>query len=74
MTLIPREHLEKKKIQIDLSGPEGNAFAILGLAGKLCKELGLDYQEFHEEATSGDYSKLIGVFEEWFGEFVDIYV
>ena len=31
-----------KKMTIDLTGPQGNAFYLLGLASKLCKQLELD--------------------------------
>ena len=31
-----------KKITIDLTGPQGNAFYLLGTAMKLCKQIGLN--------------------------------
>ena len=36
----PRKELEYKKLEIDLSGPEGNAHVMVGLAAKLGKQLG----------------------------------
>ena len=35
---------EPRKQVIDLTGPQGNAFYLLGLASKLCKELKADEQ------------------------------
>lgn len=36
--IIPREEMDKK-IKIDLSGPQGNAFYLIGLARKLYRQL-----------------------------------
>lgn len=57
-------------IVVDLNGPQGNAFAMLGLAKQLSKQLGYDFQDIQKEMTSGDYEKLIEVFDEYFGEYV----
>ena len=34
--MITNKRPQKKKIEIDLQGPEGNAFALLGIAKDLC--------------------------------------
>lgn len=65
-----REKGDPKPIIIDLNGPEGNAFALLGLAIKLSKELELDGDEILEEMKSGDYENLIQVFDSYFGNYV----
>lgn len=60
---------------IDLSGPQGNAFYLLGLADKLGKELDKSSEErrqIQERMTSGDYSNLVAVFEEEFGDLVTL--
>jgi len=61
------------RIQIDLSGPEGNAFALLGYARKLSRQLGLNGDNIHAEMIAADYDNLIQVFEKHFGEYVDLY-
>jgi hypothetical protein len=61
------------KIQIDLSGPQGNAFYLLGIAKQLAKQLEFDYSEIKAEMTSGDYENLIQVFDSYFGSFVNLY-
>ena len=64
---------------IDLRGPEGNAFAILGLAKNLCSQLKeadperYDWDKINTEMTSSDYKNLVNTFEEYFGDYVTIY-
>jgi hypothetical protein len=68
-----KERLEK--MVIDLTGPDGNAFVLLGIASKLGKQLELDQERREEiriEMTSGDYENLIKVFDENFGDYVDL--
>ena len=59
-----------KQLVIDLTGPEGNAFVLLGYAKKLASQLGLNYDIIRTEMTSGDYENLIQVFDKYFGEYV----
>ena len=65
-----REKQPQKEIVIDLTGPDGNAFALMGYARRLAKQLGLDSEEIISNMMSGDYENLLEVFEENFGEFV----
>ena len=68
-----KERLEK--MVIDLTGPDGNAFVLLGIASNLGKQLELDQERREEiriEMTSGDYENLIKVFDENFGDYVDL--
>lgn len=60
------------KITIDLTGPQGNAFWLLGYANKLGKHLGLNSGQIEKEMTSGDYENLIKVFDKYFGSVVDL--
>ena len=55
---------------IDLTGPDGNAFALLGFAKNFANQLKLDFNEINAEMTSGDYENLIEVFDKHFGSFV----
>lgn len=64
---------EKKGIEIDLTGPEGNAFVLLGYASKFAKQLGLDNDKIQDEMTSGDYENLVNTFDKYFGKFVTLY-
>jgi len=61
-----------KKQVIDLTGPEGNAFFLLGTASNLCKRLDMDDESVLEEMKSGDYENLIETFDKYFGELIDL--
>lgn len=60
-------------IEIDLTGPQGNAFFLLGTASNLAKQLELDGSKIVEEMKSGDYENLLQVFDRHFGSFVTLY-
>tara|TARA_B100000929_G_C15394127_1_gene382205 strand:- start:193 stop:468 length:276 start_codon:yes stop_codon:yes gene_type:complete len=60
----------KNEIVIDLTGPDGNAFALMGYAKRYAKDLGLDYKTIIAEMTTGDYENLVQVFDNHFGEYV----
>lgn len=60
-------------IEIDLTGPQGNAFYLLGTAKNLAKQLGLDSKKIMEEMMSGDYENLLQVFDKNFGSIVTLY-
>ena len=61
------------KIEIDLTGPQGNAYYILGVAKNLCRQVGIPFKPLMDEMTSGDYENLIKVFDDKFGSFVTMY-
>ena len=68
-----REKNYREEIVIDLTGPAGNAFALMGNANRLAKMLGYSEEEkdkLLEDMQSGDYENLIQVFEDHFGSFV----
>jgi hypothetical protein len=66
----------RSKIELDLTGPQGNAFVVLGTVQRLMKTL-----KFHEaqiktvkaEMMSGDYEHLIATAEKHFGKYIDFY-
>ena len=64
---------QKSSIEIDLTGPDGNAFVLIGKASNLAKQLGLDKDAIQKEMMSGDYEHLVSVFDKHFGEFVTLY-
>ena len=55
---------------IDLTGPEGNAFCLMGYARRFAGQLGLDSRKICEEMMAGDYENLVNVFDQYFGDFV----
>jgi len=63
-------------IVIDLTGPQGNAFYLIGTAKKLWKQLGHtkeDVESNTKRMTSGDYDNLINYFDSEFGDYVTLY-
>ena len=71
--MILEKPQQSKKPEIDLTGPDGNAFILMGLAKGWCKQLGLDYPKVKEEMISGDYTHLLSVLEKHFGDYVIFY-
>ena len=65
--------LKNRTIEIDLTGPMGNAFHLIAVAGNLAKQLGLSKKEIQDEMTSGDYDNLLDVFDGYFGDYVILY-
>ena len=57
---------------IDLSGPDGNAFALMGHAKNLARQIGLDSRQILKEMQSGDYDNLVNVFDKYFGSVVEL--
>lgn len=63
--------------QLDLRGPDGNAFALLGYARDYGGQLGWTADEIKavtDEMTSGDYRNLVKVFDRHFGMIVELVV
>ena len=73
MAIKNKKIRKNKKIEIDLTGPDGNAFVLLGYAKRLSRELDLDHKQILDEMMGGDYENLINVFDKYFGDFVDLY-
>lgn len=68
--MIREKQKQTGPIIIDLTGPDGNAFALMGYAKQFAKQLGIDSQPIIKEMMSGDYENLLEVFDNTFGEFV----
>jgi len=63
-------------IEIDLTGPQGNAFFLLGTASKLGRQLGWDRDEIEillRQMRRSDYENLVNTFDKYFGDFVTLY-
>ena len=65
-----RNKQPQSEIVIDLTGPDGNAYALLAYAKNYTKQLGLNWDKIRTEMTSGDYENLLQVFDGYFGSFV----
>ena len=74
--MIKKKETQRKGIEIDLTGPDGNAYVLLGLANRWAKELQFSdsyRKEMLEEMKSSDYENLIKVFDDNFGSIVTLY-
>ena len=60
--------MSKTNLKLNLEGVDGNAFCVLGHAMRTLRQnhkMEL-WDEFHAEATSGDYNKLLCTLSDWF--------
>ena len=70
MAILKKDTIKKQVI--DLTGPQGNAFYLLGVAMKLSKDIGLDLDAVLEDLKGGDYEHLITRFDYHFGFIFDL--
>ncbi len=69
--MIRKPTVEKNIINLD--GPDGNANVLLGIASRLCSEVGYAADEKEimlKRMMSGDYKNLVKTFDEYFGGYV----
>ena len=71
MAVVKREEYTQPRV-LDLAGPEGNAYVLLGIAHGLLEEQGMDPDMYITMMKSGDYGNLVRLFNELFGEFFTI--
>ena len=55
---------------IDLTCPEGNAWALMAYAQDFAKQLNFNSKEILDEMQSDDYENLVSVFDKYFGDYV----
>ena len=60
----------QKELVIDLTGPDGNAFALMAFAKRLAEQLGMNYHVIIDEMKQGDYEHLVKTFDFHFGDYV----
>ena len=72
MAILSSDNRQNVRPVVDLKSPQGNAYYLLGYARKLSKQLEINFHLVEQEMTSGDYKNLIKVFDEYFGDFVDL--
>ena len=71
-----KEKPRSAPIEIDLTGPEGNAFCLLGIAQNLCGQLGYDKlktERILREMRLTDYEGLLYTFDREFGTLVTMW-
>ena len=56
------------EIEVELTGQDGNAFAIMGVVKRALKQAGVSGEEqdlYFQESTSGDYDHLLQTAMRW---------
>lgn len=74
--IIDKKRASKQYIEIDLNGPDGNAFALIGITMNVLKQLKRDSTErdkIRKEMMSGDYENLLQVMEREIGPWIVMY-
>jgi hypothetical protein len=71
--MIVNNSPKKNKIEIDLKGPQGNAFVLLGIAKDLSNKFGYDWEFIYAEMTESDYEWLIQTMDSYFGDHIILY-
>ena len=73
MTIKSINEKPHSEIEIDLTGPDGNAYALMAYARSWSKQLGYNAERILEDMQSSDYDHLIAVMEKNFGDIVTFY-
>lgn len=63
-------------MKIDISGPQGNAFAIMSIAECMGRQLNRpedEIRKINDQMMSGDYTNVLRVFNREYGSVVDLY-
>ena len=57
---------------VDLTGPDGNAFALIGMVYEICEEIDRNPNRIVRDMKSGDYENLVEVFKQSFEHLVEL--
>lgn len=72
--MLHKENLKPGKIVIDLAGPQGNVFVLIGIAVDIARATRcLPVKEVQAEMMSGDYEHAVRYMNSMFGDVVDFY-
>jgi|TARA_R100000479_G_C6215558_1_gene139752 hypothetical protein len=64
---------KKSYMEMDLTGPEGNVYVLIGTAMNLARQFGYDDEMIKEQMMSGDYENAVQTFDKHFGDYVTLY-
>jgi len=68
ITRLERNKMPKYNVQVQLSGEDGNAFAIIAKVNRALRNAGATPEEmsqYQQESMSGDYDNLLRVASDW---------
>ena len=72
MAIKNKKDIPPYPILIDLTGPDGNVFVLMGRAMQYARQLDLDGDKIINEMQSSDYENAVQVFDKYFGSFVTL--
>ena len=67
-----KKKTESREIVIDLTGPDGNVFVLMGRAKQYAKQLDLNGDLIIRDMMSSNYEHAVKVFDSHFGSFVTL--
>ena len=76
MTIRSRAEMPMKKLEIDLQGPEGNAYVLMSYAQRGGRQLGYSEHRIRciiDEMKLTTYEGLLHTFDREFGQFVTLW-
>jgi hypothetical protein len=71
--ILKKEDRKQGKIEIDLTGPDGNAYVLMGYANRWATDMGYSKEKkdaIIADMTSSDYEHLLEVIDKHFGKYV----
>ena len=74
--ILSREEMPVRPIEIDLNGPEGNAYVLMGYANRLGRQLGFSQKKIDDiikVMMLTNYEGLLHTFDLYFGDYVVMY-
>jgi len=74
--IVSRDQMPRRPIEIDLNGPEGNAYALMAYARRLGRQLGFSNKKIDgiiKVMMLTNYEGLLHTFELYFGDHVIMY-
>lgn len=72
--MLHKGDIKPGKIVIDLAGPNGNVFNLIGIACDICRITKcLPIKEVQEEMMSKDYEYAVRYMERYFGDLIEFY-
>ena len=72
MAIKNKKDIPPYPILIDLTGPDGNVFVLMGKAKRFAKDLNLNSDLIIRDLMSSDYEHAVKVFDSHFGDFVTL--
>lgn len=74
--IVSRDQMPRRPLEIDLRGPDGNAYVLMGYARTLGRQIGFSEEKIDaiiKVMMLTNYDGLLQTFDEQFGDYVILY-